>query len=372
MKRNSAYDLMKILSMFLIVVCHILGHGRLIAHATNPTIKLLLDLLLLFTIVHVNSFILVTGYFQCDKEFRMSKVWKLINSSLFYKIVIMLIASLIFGVSISGITVYKEVFPIEMNEYWFVKFYILLYCFSPFINIGIKHMNQKQHVKLLLVFFFFYSLIPYFTGYQAISNDGYGIIQFVYMYLMGAYLRKYPIEKSYICKTMSKNLFRVCCLAIFFFCLFGNFCVKTTATYYMDAHSVVVNVASSIIDMTVTYGNPWVVVQAIAYFLFFGSFNFTNKWVNRISGCTLGVYFIHENSFVKSVLYEVTKLNVPGVEVTYRFVLYGLGVALAIFIGCLFIEYIRQLLFKFVYQRKISKKMRDKYNQWLHSLRFVV
>ena len=371
MKRNSAYDLMKIISMFLIVLCHILTQGRLIARATNPTVQLLLELLLLFTIVHVNSFVLVTGYFQCEQDFRMSKVWKLINSSLFYKITIMLIASLVFGIGISALTVYQEIFPLEMNEYWFIKVYIILYCFSPFINIGIKHMNQKQHLKLLLVFFLFYSVIPYFTGYQVISNNGYNIIQFVYIYLIGAYLRKYPIEKSYLGRVMSKNLFRLSCLGFGFFCLFGNFCMKTTAMHYVDAHQVIANIASSINDMTITYGNPWVVLQSISYFLFFGSFAFSNKWMNRISECTLGVYLIHENSFVKRVLYEITRVHDSSVEITYSFVLYGIGAAFVIFVVCLLIEFIRQCLFKFIYRRNFSKRLREKYHQWMNSLRFV-
>lgn len=173
MKRNSTYDLMKIISMFLIVLCHVINHGNVLPNIDNPTLKLIVQLIFLFTLVHVNSFVLVTGYYQSTSTFKMSKVWSLINSSMFYKIVIMFIFGVILKDNLEALFIFKELSPFNLNEYWFIQVYIYLYVLSPFINILIKSMTQKQHKSLLLVLTFMCSILPYITGNEAFVNTGY-------------------------------------------------------------------------------------------------------------------------------------------------------------------------------------------------------
>ena len=62
--RNANYDLMKILSMFFIVLYHVIVHGNVLANIHNYTLYLITEIVLLICLVHVNSFVLVTGYFQ--------------------------------------------------------------------------------------------------------------------------------------------------------------------------------------------------------------------------------------------------------------------------------------------------------------------
>ena len=67
--KKSNFELMFLISMFLIVLCHIINHGQTLQHS-NGTILLILKLLISITLVHVNSFILLTGYFQYNKHFK--------------------------------------------------------------------------------------------------------------------------------------------------------------------------------------------------------------------------------------------------------------------------------------------------------------
>ena len=39
----------------------------------------------------------------------------------------------------------KDIFPIMMKDYWYVKLYILLYCLSPFINKMIDSFNKYEY-----------------------------------------------------------------------------------------------------------------------------------------------------------------------------------------------------------------------------------
>ena len=65
-------------------------------------------------------------------------------------------------------------------------------------------------------------------------------------------------------------------------------------------------------------------------------------------------------------------LGVKGKPIySSRFILYILGVTILIFVVCALVEWLRQIIFKFIYNRKISKKIRDKYNNWIHTLKFT-
>ena len=66
-ERSSNFELMRIISMFFIVVYHFLltTGGQLITHTTG-LINIFFVFLSLIIIVHVNSFIIVSGYFQYD------------------------------------------------------------------------------------------------------------------------------------------------------------------------------------------------------------------------------------------------------------------------------------------------------------------
>ena len=68
-ERLSNFELMRITSMFFIVVYHFIVDtgGKLISH-TSGLANIILIFLSLIIIVHVNSFVMVTGYFQYDKK----------------------------------------------------------------------------------------------------------------------------------------------------------------------------------------------------------------------------------------------------------------------------------------------------------------
>ena len=367
MKRNSAYDLMKIISMFLIVLCHMINHGGIIQHVTNPTLKILIQLIFLGTLVHVNSFVLVTGYYQHDKSFRASKIWKLINASMFYKIIIMLIFVFILNHTISSLFVFKELMPFNLDEYWFIKMYIFLYFLSPFINVLIKHLNQKKHIQLLSVMFFIFSILPYVTGNQAFSNDGYTLYHFIFLYLIGAYLKKYPLQESYIFKYISKNMFQLLCILFFLFGWLGNFIVQQAMTTFANTHPIVQYLSNNLMSMNLAYSNPFIIIQSISYVLFFSTLNFHNRIITKISALTLGVYLIHEHSLVRNQLYTWLGMTMNNIS-SYSFVIKMFGVSVFVFVICMLVELVRQLLFKLIYKQKFSQSLCNKYHLWIENL----
>ena len=146
-ERKSNFELMRIISMFFIVLYHLIYHEQILEHTTSKSLELIIKFIELTIIIHVNSYVLITGYFQSQSTFKQSKVWKIINQSLFYRIIIIIIMLLI-GTSIDKVTIYKELFPIDRLEYWFIKVYLLLYLISPFINKLIKTLFNLEFLFL--------------------------------------------------------------------------------------------------------------------------------------------------------------------------------------------------------------------------------
>ena len=142
--RNSNHEIMRIISMFMIVLGHVLLFGGLL-ESSNQNVRYVCNLIEFILIVHVNSYILVSGYYQSNSSFKQAKLWKIINASWFYRVVIMLTFLILGMISVTKLQFIKDIFPITLKDYWYVKLYILLYCLSPFINKMIDSFNKYEY-----------------------------------------------------------------------------------------------------------------------------------------------------------------------------------------------------------------------------------
>ena len=145
-ERNSNFELMRIISMFLIVVWHLIFHSNLL-NKTTGSLNLLIHLIYIIISIHVNSFILVSGYFQYNKKFKPKKIVSLISTTWFYKLAYAIIFSLTGIVTLTKTEILFFIQPFNFNFgygefYWYINMYIFLYLLSPFINKLIENINQ--------------------------------------------------------------------------------------------------------------------------------------------------------------------------------------------------------------------------------------
>lgn len=365
--RNSNFELMRIISMLFIVLCHIIGHGNVINNCNNQSLKIVLEIIKFTTYVHVNSFILLTGFFQSKSFFKQSKIWSLINSVTFYKIVICVIFSSFGIIFLSKGELFFSLLPLNNDEYWFVNYYILLYCFSPFLNIVIERMSKKEFSNLLFIMFLFFSVLPLFSFYKSMSNNGFSLYDFIFLYLIGGFLRKYPIERSYLFRRFSRNFNQVIFIFVFIICIIINYVFYKYSFTIYGVNSVL-NILSDTMRMySSSYNNMIIIIQCLSYFLFFKNLCFKSKFINKIASNVMGVYLISDNNFVRSYIYKWLNIDVPNIY-SFSFIIYIFIVTLLIFTSCLFIEFIRKFIFKSIYKLKISAKIRDKYYNYLRGI----
>ena len=89
--RESNFELMRLILMFMIVFWHLIINF-IFVHPNTPISLIVWNILYYLLIIHIDTFILLTGYFQSKKEvLGIEKIIKLNNQAYFYKIVFLVI-----------------------------------------------------------------------------------------------------------------------------------------------------------------------------------------------------------------------------------------------------------------------------------------
>lgn len=373
-QRKSNYELMRIVLMFMIVFWHLIVN-IIFSHNTTAVAMIFCNLLHYLLIIHIDAFVILTGYFQSSKEkISIKKIIKMNNHAYFYKIVFLLIF-LIFGIKeLSSVEIFRIIQPITLyGQYWFITIYILLYIVSPYINMLLNKFTKKQYRNFIITLFLISSIIPTITHEMAYpTRSGFSLLNFILLYSIGAYFKKYPIDKSIILSRYTSDFRRVIYLSIFILCALMNF-----LTYYFSftligtENKILCELANIITGMRYAYNNPITIIEASAFFLYFGEFKINSKLINSISRVMLDVYFIHDNELVRKLYTNINSYTQSKV-IRLRDVFYFLVAALCIFIICIIIGYVRILLFKIINYLPIIKKKKEKYNKKMKALGFDI
>lgn len=143
--RNVNFEIMRILSMLFIIIWHILLWGKVTENCKNPAISLILNFINCIIMVHVNSFILLSGYFQSKSKIKISKIFKLLLQVVFYIFIMLIIAIKVGWITDYNIVTFMDnVLPSSVNKYWFIRCYLLMYILSDYLNFFISKMDQKK------------------------------------------------------------------------------------------------------------------------------------------------------------------------------------------------------------------------------------
>lgn len=86
--RNSNIELLRIVSMLMIVILHFLMHGQILKWSAFGSKEYAIYWMIeAFVFVSVNAFVLISGYFLCLSEFKVSRLIKIWFQVLFYSII---------------------------------------------------------------------------------------------------------------------------------------------------------------------------------------------------------------------------------------------------------------------------------------------
>lgn len=324
-ERQSNFELLRIISILMIITLHYFNGSMGGALDTNNLSNSHFNYYLVrfgesLCIVAVNCFILITGYFMYKSNtIKLRKVFNLVFTLIFYNVLLCTI-SIVLKIPGYDTNFYDNLFKSFFSDgAWFVIIYIILYLLVPYINLVIKNINKKQHGILITIMLIVFSVYPTFIDNITILDNGNGIISFIMLYFIGSYINKYNINKR---KIWIYLIFYILMQAMTYILAINDY-----NKIYPFAYNTIFNVLGSVF-----------------LFLAFSKLNIKSKIINKISKHTLGIYLMHVNIFIRVYMWR-TILKTGEYYTRNSLILNCVFSVLAVFIGGLIIDFIREKLF---------------------------
>ena len=328
-KRDSHFELLRIVSMFMIILHHFFCYGRYNFTLPFSGNDIVLVIFQSGGKIGVVLFILITGYYMVkEKNIRIRKLIEMEFQILYYSIGLFLILVLFFHQRYSMEEMIKIFFPNIFRVYWFVSGYFFLYLLIPYVNRLISNISKNEFRMLLLIGFVFLIFIPSIIIYLEAINE---TVYLFYYYMVGAYIRLYLDNIG--------GKYRY----LFGFLLF--YCFIVVITFYLIYLSFSNSLLNGCLYSFTCLKSIFVFGCGINLFLFFKNIKIKcNKIINYLASFSFGVYLFHEHIYMKRLLWNNF---FPLSEVlNYRnLFINGLCIAAIIYvIGCLF-DLIRRIIF---------------------------
>lgn len=286
-------DILKIICMVLITFIHISYTGI----SKNENLLLANKIMLVFmdtlTIFAVNCFVMITGYFQCERKVNYKRVVKLWFNVILVSLILLVIMAVIDISKVSIMSIIKSIFPVSTMHYWFLTAYLVLCLSAPILNVLIKNISQKAHFYICLIGFLLFSI--YYVTNPLVNQADYiastrGIIWFYYLYMVSAYIKKYNFQ----IKKTTLFLISAFSLAVAYYLKFIGFVSLNQARFLLD-YSVL----------------PFILT--ICIFLIFKSIKINNKSICKLisvlSSCAFYVYIIQEHDAVRGWFWNIVKFS---------------------------------------------------------------
>ena len=290
--RNSSIEILRIISIILIVIHHYAIHGFDIGNLPYHYNQYLISVLGLGGKLGVVCFILISGYYMCESKISVKKILKLIAEAWFYMVAIGLLFLFVLRPvePITKIDLIKIFIPIVYNQNWFITDYILLMIVSPLLNILIKNLDKKLYKSSMFLGVIIWGILPNFIIADLSFNS---FIYFMLIYLIAGYIKKYiNIEngKKYhnlVLAFLNYFVIIISSIVLIYFGHLFNMPIFTRNSIHFSALQ-----------------SPFILLTGIELLLFFLKLKpFTNKLINKVASTTLGIYLIHDNFLMRPYLW---------------------------------------------------------------------
>lgn len=330
--RLPGVELLRIVTMLMILTSHFFVHGGILGKLSPDSPYFFICWIIeAFCYVMVNCYALITGYFQSSSKFKLKKLLLLWGQIIFISAFSYIILAAFGKIEFRWSDFSRAALPVVMQRYWFATAYVILYAISPLLNFVIERMNKREFTICIAVLCGIFVVFRNFFYWSDFANlhGGYSWVSLAVLYMVGAYMRIHrPVIKHplilYSVLSLITALSRI---------------ILTIFWYRFEFDSVY-------LKALMQYNSVTVVAASVCLFYFFLNLEIKNRaalaLIELFSPATFGVYLIHEQIEVKSILWKFIKparyLGTPYL------ILYLIGVVLSLFIACALTDRLRGIL----------------------------
>ena len=336
--RDSSLEFFRIILMFFIVAHHYVVNSEMVLAMADGRMSLGNRLLMAcaggWGKVGINCFVLMTGYFMCTKNISIRKYLRLYCEVVFYNLMI-LGAFVISGHEHFTLrSLIAAIVPLRGISAGFVSAFLVFYLMIPFLNILVENMTAQSHLRLVELLVLIFSILPCVPGYHFSINY---VEWFVVLFVVASYLRKYPapwMRKPIVCITCGCLMVGLGMLSLIAMELLrGSGRLGNLGTFYWVADC----------------NKPLALAIAITLFLSFKNLKFRQSACVNVTATTVfGILLIHANcDAMRNWLWKDVFSCVSWAASQYLWAHVLISVT-SVFVVCVFIDLIRQLLFRIV------------------------
>ncbi len=286
-ERSSNFELLRIISMVLIILSHYVAHGGLLMQGISLN-QSIAQLLKLGGKLGVTCFVLVSGYFLVDSKFKVKNIVKLNIQIIYYAAISLIVLYLVQG-SVGVMQIVKSLFAPIYGIYWYPTAYLGLYLCFPVLNLVVNAAKDK--LKNIVICMFFTLSVINFVIPQ--SNFLYSnIAWFVFLYFVGAYFKKN--QDTYFDQKAGwlflLNILIMWSSSMILVLAGSRYHIKSLAekAYYFS-----------------NMNSPFMFAAGLSMFLIFKNMKCgQSKGINAVAASTFAVYLCHDNDFVREIIWS--------------------------------------------------------------------
>ena len=238
-----------------------------------------------------------------------------------------LILTLLPNIHDFGYHIFIDIFT--LNQYWFVKAYIILFILSPALNLIAEQTTKSFFRTIIITFFIIQTLFAYVSN-STWFDDGYSPLSFIGLYLLARYIRIYKPSFSVFQKHTDLGIYIgisliITVLSIFIFKWYG-----TGGRLF-------------------NYTNPLIIASSVFFVLFFSKIRMKNSLIlNWFAVSSIGAYLLHMNPLVFEPYFISTLKSIGNTESTIILCLQVFAFLVCVFLLGILLDKLRMVLWKLV------------------------
>lgn len=280
--RQSNFELLRIIAMFLVLIVHAdfwsLNPPTLTDYTHHLGSSLVRSIIQCFSVICVNLFICISGWFGIRPT--LKGLCNFIFQCVFI-ISLTYIVALIINEATFSLSGLKKCLLLSA-DLWFIKAYIGLYLISPILNKFIENSTKKDLSKILIWIFAFQTIFGLTDAAQFIMR-GYSVFSFSCLYMLVRYIRLYGNRYFQLIKKLT-----------FPALLFNSIIYISPFLFGIKSLGIILS-----------YINPLVILASIGLTLLFGNLHIKpNYLINTISKSIFAVYLVHQSPFIGKHIFK--------------------------------------------------------------------
>ncbi len=357
MKENKfeiGIEILRCVCMFMILILHYFRHGGVLDNIKYGSILYYYVWSLEgVCYIAVNCYMLISGYLLSTRNFSFNRIFNLYVEILFY---CLLLSVITFSIGLQSLSIKNilQCFPLVSRNNWYVTVYFAISFLMPFFNKFINSVDEYIFQSLILVGLVMFSLIPtvFFWVDQFNVNGGYSLLWYIYLYFVGAFIRKYK-----------GNLFF--CIKEYKIFMFLSILLLPLIKFILELLKI-----NSIAGVLYSYNSVPVFISSVAFITFFVNINIKNIYLKNIimyfSRATFAIFYIHTYFFMKKIIW--IQLGVNRVYNSLLLIPHCIFVVLFLFIFLTFVDHVRIFIFSKIYINKYINLIADELNNKIKSI----